>query len=118
MHKTYGHLYQVMEIEEPFTQKKLKKSYRRFALKYHPDKNPSKEAKSIFLKIKEIYNFLSVKENQEQYAEYLGLLNQRKEEIQEIDAQKKYFMDKLIKEENALKQKLKREEVEFYEKAK
>lgn len=35
----------------------IKKQYRRLALKYHPDKNPTSEAKIRFLEITESYEF-------------------------------------------------------------
>ena len=108
MHKKYGHLFEMMQIEGPFTQKKLKKSYRKLALKYNPDKNSSKEAVSIFLKVKDVFNFLAVKENSERYQEFLGFLKQRKKEVKEIDLQKKFFMDKLLREERELKKKTKK----------
>ena len=111
MHKKYGDLYQIMEIEGPFTQKKLKKSYRKLALKYHPDKNSSPNAVSIFLKIKEVFNFLAIRENSEAYEEFLGFLRERKKEVQEIDEKKKFFMDKLLREENLLKDKKKVQKV-------
>lgn len=38
---------------------RLKKAYRQKSLRYHPDKNPSADAKPIFQKITEAYSILS-----------------------------------------------------------
>ena len=40
-------------------QLRLKKAYRQKSLRYHPDKNPSPDAKPIFQKITEAYSILS-----------------------------------------------------------
>lgn len=39
----------------------IHKAYRRLALKYHPDKNPSSEASSRFIEIRQAYTFLMTK---------------------------------------------------------
>lgn len=40
--------YDVLELKTDCTDEEIKKSYRRLALKYHPDKNQSEDAKQIF----------------------------------------------------------------------
>lgn len=40
-------------------QLRLKKAYRQKSLRYHPDKNPSPDAKPVFQKITEAYSILS-----------------------------------------------------------
>jgi hypothetical protein len=47
-----------LELEDNIDMKHIKKQYRKLALKYHPDKNPSSEAAIRFLEISESYNFL------------------------------------------------------------
>ena len=36
--------YQLLNISESASQEEIKKSYRRLAMKYHPDKNPGDKA--------------------------------------------------------------------------
>lgn len=51
----------------------IKKSYRKMALKYHPDKNNSKEAQEKFITIQEAYDFLKGSQNIEKN-DYYSLL--------------------------------------------
>ncbi|KAM3134816.1 hypothetical protein pb186bvf_013141 [Paramecium bursaria] len=51
--------YEVLGIEQNVDQEAIKKAYRVLALKLHPDKNPSEQAKQQFQEIQEAYQILS-----------------------------------------------------------
>jgi molecular chaperone DnaJ len=60
--------YKILEVEKNSDSATIKKSYRKLALKYHPDKNPNdSEAQEIFKKISEAYSILG---NQSKRTEY------------------------------------------------
>ena len=52
-------LYSVLEVEENASKVEIKKAYRRLAAKYHPDRNPSPDAKEKFQRISNAYSILS-----------------------------------------------------------
>jgi len=52
--------YKIMGLDKDATEKDIKKTYRKLALQYHPDKNPgNQEAEEMFKKISEAYQVLS-----------------------------------------------------------
>jgi molecular chaperone DnaJ len=52
--------YKVLDLARTATEADIKKAYRRFAMKYHPDRNPGdKEAEEKFKEAKEAYEILS-----------------------------------------------------------
>ena len=51
-------LYAYLEIDNESTQNEIKKSYRKLALKYHPDKRPHGDEEK-FKKIQNAYEILS-----------------------------------------------------------
>jgi molecular chaperone DnaJ len=57
--------YKILEVEEKASADEIKKSYRRLAAQYHPDKNPQGEEK--FKEIAEAYETLSNPEKKEKY---------------------------------------------------
>lgn len=68
-------------------QQQIKKQYRKLAMRLHPDKNPSPEAKSLFIKITEAYNYLSA-----QTSNQPGLISDRKKKREKIESKKHKFV--------------------------
>ena len=59
--------YQILGVSRNATQEEIKHAYRRLALKYHPDRNKSKEAEEKFKEINEAYAVLSDPQKRQQY---------------------------------------------------
>jgi len=61
--------YEILEVEKTATDDEIKKSYRRLALKWHPDKNLTnkKQAEEKFKLISEAYEVLSDKDKRRKY---------------------------------------------------
>lgn len=65
MNKDY---YKILEVDKGASQEDIKKSYRKLALKYHPDKNPDNpESEAKFKEVAEAYDILSNDEKKSQY---------------------------------------------------
>lgn len=62
--------YDTLGVEKNADKSEIKKAYRKLALKYHPDKNPSKEAEERFKEISEAYAVLSDVEKRSMYDRY------------------------------------------------
>jgi len=59
--------YQILGVPRTFTIKKIKITYRKLIMRYHPDKNPSKDAEEKCKKINEAYEVLSDSKKRETY---------------------------------------------------
>lgn len=63
--------YEVLEVSKDCSGAELKKSYRKLAMKYHPDRNPDdKEAEDTFKIVNEAYQVLSNDEKRSIYDRY------------------------------------------------
>jgi len=63
--------YEVLEVSKDCSGAELKKSYRKLAMKYHPDRNPDdKEAEEQFKIVNEAYQVLSDEEKRSIYDRY------------------------------------------------
>ena len=59
--------YAILEISQDANFQEIKKSYRKLAKKYHPDRNKSPHAEEIIKKINEAFEILSDKRKRKQY---------------------------------------------------
>jgi molecular chaperone DnaJ len=60
--------YKILEVEPLATQQEIKRSFRRLALKYHPDKNAGNHlAEAQFKEVQEAYEILSDPEQRKEY---------------------------------------------------
>ena len=69
--------FEILEVDKSSSQADIKKSYRRLAAKYHPDRNPSEDANERFQHIQESYSVLSDPKKRTNYIEqeYTEVLN-------------------------------------------
>ena len=59
--------YNILGVSDNASKDEIKKAYRQKSLKYHPDKNPSKEAQDVFVKINEAYEILGDDDKRREY---------------------------------------------------
>jgi len=60
--------YEILGVAKNASEEEIKKSYRKLAMKYHPDRNPdNKESEEKFKEVKEAYEMLTNPEKREAY---------------------------------------------------
>ena len=62
--------YDILGVSRNATKDEIKRAYRKLALKYHPDRNKSKDAEEKFKKISEAYAVLSDDEKRKKYDQF------------------------------------------------
>jgi curved DNA-binding protein len=89
--------YKILGVEKNASTEDIKKSYRKLALKWHPDKNPNnKPAEEKFKKISEAYAVLSDPEKRKNY-DMFGSAEQFRQRYSQEDIFRNFDLDDILK---------------------
>ena len=68
---TKNDYYEILGVQRNASEEEIKKSYRKLAMQYHPDRNPgNREAEEMFKEASEAYEVLSDQEKRDIYNRY------------------------------------------------
>ena len=87
--------YEVLQVERSASGDEIKRSYRKLAMRYHPDRNPdNKEAEAKFREASEAYEVLSNDEKRRKYDQFghAGLNGQAGHDFSHMNAQDIFSM--------------------------
>lgn len=101
--------YKTLELELDASKDDIKRSYRRLALKYHPDKNPGNEelTSKIFTKINEAYSILID-------SEHIGETFETVEDAKDFFKRNFYDLARRINSEDCISDKIFQEECDYF----
>lgn len=98
--------HQILEVSIDVTEEQLKRAYRKKALQYHPDVNPSPEAKERFLQVSKAYQII-IREMQSPQV-YSTNIEKTVEQFEQDEKERKREAAKAW-----IREKRKREQAEF-----
>jgi len=98
--------YDVLSVPSSATKEEIKRAFRKKARAYHPDKNPSKEARKIFESLKEAAEFLADDEKRRVYDNRIKAKLAHKKRLESEDANTRVLREKLERREREAKARM------------
>lgn len=92
-----GKYYKKLGLPITATEDDVRKNYRRLAMKYHPDKNPSASAQQFFIEITEAYEILTGKRAQPT-SELKNAKTEQQEKEERIKAAQQRYKEQVFRE--------------------
>lgn len=92
-------LYLLLGVSSDASENEIKKSYRKVALKYHPDKNPSKDASDKFNFLLRALEILTTPHLRSKYDQSYNLRRQHQSRIDSLDKVRKKLQENLEQRE-------------------
>lgn len=96
-------LYEFLEVGPTFEESEIKRQYRRKALQYHPDKNPSEDAAKKFHLLSQVYEILTNDKLRSNYDRIRQLKINKIERLKKLSEQTRAFKEELEKAEREYK---------------
>lgn len=92
-------IYEFLELTEDASEAAIRKQYRKAALKYHPDKNPTEGARAKFALLATVYEILTSEKLRKHYDDLRASLRSGSGHSTELSKQTQIFKDALRKAE-------------------
>ncbi|CAH2354972.1 putative pre-mRNA-splicing factor Cwf23p [[Candida] railenensis] len=92
-------IYSFLSLEQGSSELEIKRSYRKKALEYHPDKNPSEDAKAKFHLLSQIYEILTNDRLRGEYDRIRQLKLDKEANYQKLNAETRRFREELERAE-------------------
>lgn len=93
-------LYGLLGVSFDATESEIRKAYRKSAIKYHPDKNPSKDAAEMFNSLLNALKILTTPDLKQKYDSLYQAAKEKKLKAEQLNSERRKLREELQVREN------------------